>query len=564
MNFLGRHLHWIVVGIAVFCVAGAAVTVEDPAGSMKLSEFARLPVVDGGRVKPIDTVARINLMLINGHQEFKDVKGERQTAVRWLLDVMCSRLAKDSVADREKVFRIANDEVLNLLGLEPHSPFMYSIHDFVDKLGDFEKEAQRASEIDAKQRNLFEHKILELGQQLNAYAALSQWKAPLMVPPQDAEHDWQPFLQAVIDARSTGQENPAARSIGALLLAYQEGDASKFNFELENYEKWLKDNRPQDLEVTSFETFFNHLAPFYLSAVLCGFAFLLTCISWAGFREPLNRSAFWLLVLALVVHTWALGARMYIQGRPPVTNLYSASVFIGWGCVILGLVLEGLFKNGIGNLVAAVMGLLSLIVAHNLAGSGDTLEMMQAVLDTNLWLATHVTCVTTGYTATFVAGLLGIIFVLVGFFTPSLTQSELKTLSQMTYGTLCFATFFSFVGTVLGGIWADQSWGRFWGWDPKENGALIIVLWNALILHARWSGLVKQRGMAVLAIFGNVVTAWSMFGVNMLGVGLHSYGFMEGALFWLTSFVGLQLALIGLGMLPLHWWRSFRPGANPA
>ena len=101
----------------------------------------------------------------------------------------------------------------------------------------------------------------------------------------------------------------------------------------------------------------------------------------------------------------------------------------------------------------------------------------------------------------------------------------------MVYGIVCFATFFSFVGTVLGGIWADQSWGRFWGWDPKENGALIIVLWNAIILHARWGGMVQQRGLMCLAIFGNVVTAWSWFGVNMLGVGLHSYGFTEAAFF---------------------------------
>ena len=89
-------------------------------------------------------------------------------------------------------------------------------------------------------------------------------------------------------------------------------------------------------------------------------------------------------------------------------------------------------------------------------------------------------------------------------------------MGQMIYGVVCFATLLSFVGTVLGGIWADQSWGRFWGWDPKENGALLIVIWNALILHARWGGLVKQRGMAVLAVVGNMVTGWSWFGTNQL------------------------------------------------
>jgi Cytochrome C assembly protein len=126
----------------------------------------------------------------------------------------------------------------------------------------------------------------------------------------------------------------------------------------------------------------------------------------------------------------------------------------------------------------------------------------------------------------------------------------------MVYGIICFATLFSFVGTVLGGIWADQSWGRFWGWDPKENGAIIIVLWNALVLHARWGGIVRERGLLNLAIVGNIVTSWSWFGTNMLGIGLHSYGFMDAAFYALISFDGLMLLLIIIGALPSHLWRS--------
>jgi len=206
----------------------------------------------------------------------------------------------------------------------------------------------------------------------------------------------------------------------------------------------------------------------------------------------------------------------------------------------------------------------TMLIAHNLATSGDTLEMMQAVLDTNFWLATHVTCVTLGYTATFAAGALGTLYVLLGVFTRRLDEPTRRTLGQMTYGVVCFATLFSFVGTVLGGIWADQSWGRFWGWDPKENGALLIVLMNALVLHARWGGLVKQRGIAVLAVAGNIVTAWSWFGVNMLGVGLHSYGFMEGAFRWLLTYVVSQLVVIGIGLVPQRYWRSFAPQARAA
>ena len=119
----------------------------------------------------------------------------------------------------------------------------------------------------------------------------------------------------------------------------------------------------------------------------------------------------------------------------------------------------------------------------------------------------------------------------------------------MIYGIVCFATLFSFVGTVLGGIWADQSWGRFWGWDPKENGAVMIVIWNAAVLHARWGGIIRERGLVAMAIFGNAVTAWSFFGTNMLGIGLHSYGFMDKAFAWLMVFVFVQIVMLTGGLM---------------
>jgi ABC-type transport system involved in cytochrome c biogenesis permease subunit len=277
----------------------------------------------------------------------------------------------------------------------------------------------------------------------------------------------------------------------------------------------------------------------------------------------LNRSAFWLTVFTLAIHTFALLARMYLQGRPPVTNLYSSAVFIGWGGVGLGLFLESIFRNGIGTAVASLIGGGTALIAHHLAESGgDTLEMMQAVLDTNFWLATHVTIITLGYATTLFAGLLGLLFIVFGLFTSLLNQNLFRSLGQMIYGVLCFATLLSFVGTVLGGIWADQSWGRFWGWDPKENGALLIVLMNSLILHARWGGMVKQRGMAVLALVGNMVTLWSWFGTNQLGVGLHAYGFNSTLAFVLTIWWLAHLLCIGLGLVPTRHWGSFGQ-ANP-
>ena len=267
---------------------------------------------------------------------------------------------------------------------------------------------------------------------------------------------------------------------------------------------------------------------------------------------------------------------MYLEGRPPVTNLYSSAIFIGWGAMVLGVVLERIYRIGIGNIVSSLAGFVTLMIAHNLALGGDTMEMLRAVLDTNFWLATHVVVVTLGYASTFVAGLLAFLYIVLGVFTPLLAQklrpagaalskpssSESagtdigKALAKMAYGIVCFATLFSFTGTVLGGIWADQSWGRFWGWDPKENGALLIVLWNATILHARWGGMVRERGLMNLAIVGNIVTSFSWFGVNLLEIGLHSYGFTDSGAEYLMNFITCQLVLLGNGVLPFAAWRS--------
>jgi ABC-type transport system involved in cytochrome c biogenesis permease subunit len=247
---------------------------------------------------------------------------------------------------------------------------------------------------------------------------------------------------------------------------------------------------------------------------------------------------------------------MWLESRPPVTNLYSSALFVGWGAVLLCLVLEYFFRNAIGSAAGAMIGFATLVIAHMLSLSGDTLEMMRAVLDSNFWLSTHVVVVALGYASTFLAGFLALIYVVRGVFSDSLDRDTADALTRMVYGIVCFATLFSFTGTILGGIWADQSWGRFWGWDPKENGALIIVVWNAIILHARWGRMIGQRGLMVLAIFGNIVTSWSWFGTNLLGVGLHNYGFTEAGFWGVITFVASQLAFIVVGLLPFARWRS--------
>jgi ABC-type transport system involved in cytochrome c biogenesis permease subunit len=413
-------------------------------------------------------------------------------------------------------------------------------------------------------------------------------------PHEEDDDQWQPYSKAwataLINVRMLGQDPPPSlEHLNKIIVAYGGREPEKFNDEVQRYKRHLRRDGPPQLKSKyaktgltatglmttgfveryfgtfyGFEAYFNYVSPFFFCWWPYLLAFVLTATSWLVWPKPLNRAAFWLIVFTLVIHTLALAARIYISGRPPVTNLYSSSVFIGWGAVIFGLVLEYLYRNGVGNVVAATIGFATMVIAHNLAGDGDTFTVLQAVLDTQFWLATHVVCITLGYSTTFLAGAIGLIYVLWGVFTSQLNAPVRKDLARMIYGVTCFAMFFSFVGTVLGGLWADDSWGRFWGWDPKENGALLLVLWNALVLHARWGGIVKERGLAILALSGNIVTAWSWFGVNELGVGLHSYGFTEGVLPMLAIFVGSQLVVAAIGCLPLTMWLSYRAEQDQA
>jgi ABC-type transport system involved in cytochrome c biogenesis permease subunit len=405
------------------------------------------------------------------------------------------------------------------------------------------------------------------------YQFMSQFSYALAIPPANPEEDrdgWTGVGLSLMETARRAKLDPAVKLYATMVKAYDENQPEVFNQALTEYQQHLeKKGLDREIKKGKREFVFSNFAPFYKSMTVYVLAFMLAAGSWLNWSQWMNRSAFYLILFGLVLHTAGLITRMMLEGRPPVTNLYSSAVFVGWGAVVLGAILERIFRDGIGSVTASSVGFLSLLIAHYLSLDGDTMQMLQAVLDTNFWLATHVVVITLGYSATFLAGFLAILYIFRGFFTSSLSQAMSKTLGRMVYGIICFALLFSFVGTILGGIWADQSWGRFWGWDPKENGALIIVIWNAVILHARWGGLIRERGLMNMAIFGNIVTSFSWFGTNMLGVGLHSYGFMDEAFFWLMAFVVSQVTIIGLGLVPLRYWASFRdngrgPGTPPA
>jgi ABC-type transport system involved in cytochrome c biogenesis permease subunit len=581
-----------------------------------LEGFGQLPVLVNGRVMPMDTLARVSLSAMNHHGTCTTPDGKIQSQSRWLLDV----LMNPEYADTAKVFEVTNPDVLDLFGWQESKgkPLNFSFSDFKPFFGEIEKQSGLATQTETEAQSAFQRAIIRLrdalllyvqlkntvqpedspnfgrevrvfetaiqpGMQairdrdankpfnnedlerilffMQRYRDLSELKYAYPIPNPNGTTEtnrWQPVSEALLSAIASGKVPYPVAIYGRLISAYRSGDTDGFNHAIQEYHQDLEQRTPDELNRPHLEFLFNQAQPFLQALVLYIVVFVLTLISWLKWPKILWKTAVILLLFAFLIHTAGLLTRMYLQGRPPVTNLYSSAIFVGWGAVVLCLFLERFYKNGIGNISASAIGFVTLLIAQNLQLDGDTLEMLRAVLDTNVWLATHVVAVTLGYSATFLAGFLGIIYIFRGLLTKSFDETMAKALGRMMYGIVCFATLFSLVGTILGGIWADQSWGRFWGWDPKENGALLIVLWNAIILHARWGGYARERGIAVMTVFGNIITSLSWFGVNMLGVGLHSYGFMDRAFGVLFAFIISQLAIIGVGMIPQKYWRGIQ------
>jgi ABC-type transport system involved in cytochrome c biogenesis permease subunit len=583
-----RFVPWLAAGLAL-AGALAALRPQPAVRGFDVDAFSHLPVLEGGRVKPIDTVARNALLMIRSQQSFRfDPDGdgpEKAHAVgadEWILDV----LFRPEVADRQPIFVINDPDVLTLMGIQQTSDRYFPFAALEPHIQEIQRQANAAQAVEAQKRDRFQGAIVNLFERVYLYfrlkntlqlertpglaVELASAKAPGAARRHDALQElafFRPLPPAPgssgdawrtvgegLRAASTGSFDPALLPWAKVGLAYTAQDPASFNKAVDEVRSVAVRSRPDALAQSGHELLFNRAQPFYAGMVVYVLALLVLFASWAWKPEVLRPTAFALLVAGAVIHTTGLVSRVILQGRPPVTNLYSSAVFVGWGIVVLGVILERIYRRGFGTAVAAACGFATLIVAHHLTGDGDTMEMMRAVLDSNFWLGTHVITITIGYSGTYLAGAIAIAYTLRQHLARKLDPGTTKTLLSMAYGVICFALFFSFVGTVLGGIWADQSWGRFWGWDPKENGALLIVLWNAIILHARWAGFVRERGLMAMAIFGNVITSLSWFGVNMLGVGLHSYGFMDKAFWALTAFCLSQLVIMAFAILPRRFW----------
>lgn len=370
----------------------------------------------------------------------------------------------------------------------------------------------------------------------------------------------QPFpaaeVRAVRDAYSAMQD------------AYRTGNAGRFadtagTFFTTVERVGVSFNHYPDTTTVERELWYNRINPFrkaWLLGLLAAFllsASLLFGARWLWVGKVLNVAGLSAYLGLLVWAVVGFFCRVTISDRPPVSNMYESLIWVAFVTAGFGLVFEVVTRRRVLALAGALVATLGLILADTLPLTfSPSIQPLQAVLRSNYWLIVHVLTIVSSYAPFALAWGLGNINLLLILYTPS-RRDLIRTLSGFCYRAIQVGVLLLFLGTMLGGFWAAESWGRFWGWDPKEVWALIALLCYVIPLHARYVGWVGDFGLAACSVgcFASVVMAW--YGVNfVLGAGLHSYGFGSGDHRWvyLIGLINLDLVLLaGLRFLTGPW-----------
>ncbi len=580
----------LILNLFFFGTAFARAEIKD------FNNFKNIPVLESGRLKPLDTFARSLLTQFSGKDHY-----EKQRACAWLASLFFNPVSTLN----DKIFLINNPDIAVALGITPQQDRRYSPSQLQQSYRLLTQLQEAAAKIPEKDRSLAENEIMRIFDNINLYGDLSisflfaypqsdftitskatktklglpldqnqfsfidialkankiglddpelaqttanlfRWSQkyknlPLAVIPYSSAQGTQGGRASdrgswlsPWDALSTDFSNEQTRQLITLWCnmahSYAQGNDVAFNMAAHSYINSIRDAlSKEDLKkVDKFplELFYQENSPFTWSIMFYIFAFIFFVVSFTSSKPFWYNLGLFSVIAGFIPHVVGLVMRIIIMARPPVSSLYETFIFVGFIAVFLGLAIEYYNRQWLGIVTAAISGTALLFIANKYSAEGDTLKVLIAVLNSNFWLATHVTTITMGYAATCVGGLLGHIWLVQAVFGKD-SQTLDKTY-KTTLGILGVALTLTFLGTNLGGIWADQSWGRFWGWDPKENGALMIVLWTALLFHAKVAEMIGPLGLAVGAVIGMMVVMWAWFGVNLLSVGLHSYGFTSG------------------------------------
>lgn len=405
-----------------------------------------------------------------------------------------------------------------------------SVWDLALKLGTMirENKIQGGSEESQKILNLFIDTTLRPGKTL------------AFIPPDDAKEEaWLQVEQTVTNLMREGKisegELAVSKARDGLYPASLKAETFKTAVKAFVADIRARAEKRNELSQIDREVSYHRTDYFTNALVWYMLGFLVATLGLVAPQSKLSRwttRIAWITVLLGVgYNVWGITQRCIIMGRPPIATLYETIIFIAASCALVGLFIEKVTRKGVVLAVVGFVGALGMFLSNRfMALDGqDTMPTLEAVLITNFWLATHVTCINIGYAGALLGSITSMVYVIFRFLTKGEPSVEFRRLlTRITYGIMCFGLLFALVGTVLGGIWANDSWGRFWGWDPKENGALMIVLMGLVILHARLGGYIREIGLHALSLLLGAITLFSWFGVNQLSIGLHSYGFTAG------------------------------------
>lgn len=381
-----------------------------------------------------------------------------------------------------------------------------------------------------------------------------------ILPPADPKTlTWLSAGDAIANAMSDPKKDPqlGIADVKALeILARSVDDEAAFRQQLTS----LRDGLAKRAEARGEYRHIQMEADYYqknwfLNALVCFILGTVTALAmWTLGKGKAGRVLSWVTFAStatgLGLCVYAIVNRCIIMQRPPVGNLYDTIIFIAANVVLISLVIEWMTRRRFALGIAPILGTLLIILARRfeLGDAKDNMDPLVAVLNSNYWLTIHVLTITLGYAAGLLSAFLAFIYLLMrGLRLDNGDREIRRSLTRAVYGMICLTLFLSLVGTVLGGIWANDSWGRFWGWDPKENGALLIVLWTLAILHARLGGYIRDWGLHFAAVFTGAVVTFSWWHVNFLGVGLHNYGFTAGkGTIWLFYIVIAAILVFGV------------------
>ena len=527
---------------------GHAQQAAGDSSALNFKQFGLLAIQDNGRRKPIDTFAKETLIRITGRSTY--TSGARKWSPN---DFVLSALLETHDWKTEPMVLLSFGKLKEQLGLDKtQRRFAFAKLTALPELNRLANEAHELRRAE-KPLDRLQQEVMSVSERLALFAHVMDGSAFLIIPAPKNETDAWMVPPAFSQYYSDAQFAPIQIQLQTLATAYIQGDGFNFsrasNQLRENLRALSPSIYPQDRQLR-LEYFYNHFDGFYRAIWSYGLAFLVLLIAHLRTRGgALRKVGVTIAVLGLIFHASGIAMRCMIAGRPPVTNMYESIIWVSFAVSFFGMIFFSRYRTPVYLLAALPVTLTALLLVHQMPiAMPSSIDPLVPVLRDNFWLTIHVLTITLSYAAFALAMGFGHILLFRYARNPSGARAD-APMHFWLYRVLQLGVLLLATGTILGGVWANYSWGRFWGWDPKETWALIALLCYILTLHGRLAGWWTQFGLVVASVvcFLAVLMAW--YGVNfVLGKGLHSYGFGIGGETYVAAFVIVDLLFVAFAI----------------